>query len=132
MNFGTPINGLKRKTQNTLWLQCAASYVPQQAWLRQSTVRDNILALDHPFNPTRYDATLSACALTSDLAALPAGDLTEIGEKARNVLTSGCMKYQSRFTFATSNTACVVGYRRHTGKFHTEMCSVRPLCLSER
>ena len=34
-----------------------------------------------PPSPARYPATLAACALTPDLAAWPAGDLTHIGEK---------------------------------------------------
>jgi len=34
---------------------------------------------------TRYDQVLAACALTPDLNLMPAGDLTEIGEKGINL-----------------------------------------------
>lgn len=38
-----------------------------------------------PFEPQRYEAVLAACALLPDLAILPAGDDTEIGEKGVNL-----------------------------------------------
>lgn len=38
-----------------------------------------------PLDPGRYPATLAACALGPDLAQLPAGDETEIGEKGVNL-----------------------------------------------
>ena len=34
-----------------------------------------------PFDEARYQQVLQACALAPDLAVLPAGDATEIGEK---------------------------------------------------
>ncbi|KAL8596852.1 hypothetical protein ACOMHN_060660 [Nucella lapillus] len=56
------------------------AYVPQQAWLQHATVRDNVL-FGRPLNQHRYQQCLHACALSADLNILPAGDLTEIGEK---------------------------------------------------
>ena len=56
------------------------AYVSQQAWIQNATVRDNILfssELDH----TRYEHVINSCALKPDLEILPAGDLTEIGER---------------------------------------------------
>ena len=38
-----------------------------------------------PLDRTRYINTLIACQLESDLAILPAGDMTEIGEKGINL-----------------------------------------------
>ena len=38
-----------------------------------------------PFEQRRYDDALDACALRDDLAALPAGDATEIGERGINL-----------------------------------------------
>lgn len=56
------------------------AYVPQEAWIQNATLRDNILfGVDH--NPSKYDKVIDACALNADLEILPAGDLTEIGEK---------------------------------------------------
>ena len=34
-----------------------------------------------PFDQRQYDEVLQACALLPDLAVLPAGDQTEIGER---------------------------------------------------
>ena len=56
------------------------AYVAQQAWIQNATVRDNIL-FGRPYDEGRYEAVLDACALRQDLAILPAGDKTEIGEK---------------------------------------------------
>ena len=54
--------------------------MPQQAWIQNATVESNIL-FGKPFNAKKYKRVLEACALESDLKILPAGDLTEIGEK---------------------------------------------------
>ena len=61
-------------------LQGSLAYVAQQAWIQHATVKDNIL-FGKPFDSHRYQQVLEACALTADLKILPAGDLTEIGEK---------------------------------------------------
>lgn len=56
------------------------AYVPQQAWIQNATLRDNIL-FGKPYNEKTYRCVLEACALTPDLEVLPGGDMTEIGEK---------------------------------------------------
>ena len=56
------------------------AYVAQQPWIQNATVRDNIL-FGKSFDEERYNRVLDACALRPDLQILPAGDLTEIGEK---------------------------------------------------
>ncbi|GAA5957930.1 hypothetical protein JCM10213_002262 [Rhodosporidiobolus nylandii] len=61
-----------------------ASFVPQQAWLQNASVRDNII-FGLPFREKRYKAVLEACSLVSDLAILEDGDATEIGEKGINL-----------------------------------------------
>ncbi len=60
------------------------AYVPQQAWIQNATLRDNIL-FGRPFDKKRYEKVTHACALVADLAMLPAGDQTEIGEKGINL-----------------------------------------------
>ena len=60
--------------------QGSVAYVPQQAWIQNATVRDNIL-FGKAYNERLYKSTLKACALETDLEILPAGDQTEIGEK---------------------------------------------------
>lgn len=56
------------------------AYAAQRAWIQNATLRDNVL-FGCPFDPERYARVLAACALTSDLDLLEAGDQTEIGEK---------------------------------------------------
>lgn len=56
------------------------AYVPQQAWIQNCTLRDNIL-FGKGFDETTYNKVVDACAMVPDLAMLPGGDSTEIGEK---------------------------------------------------
>ena len=56
------------------------AYVPQQAWIQNATVKDNIL-FGKAIDETLYSKTLHDCALEQDLEILPGGDMTEIGEK---------------------------------------------------
>ena len=60
------------------------AYVPQQAWIQNATLKDNVL-FGQPFRENKYREILSACQLVPDLAILPASDLTEIGEKGINL-----------------------------------------------
>lgn len=56
------------------------AYVPQNAWIMNGTIKENILfgcKLDDDF----YAKTLKACALESDLDIFPDGDSTQVGEK---------------------------------------------------
>ena len=47
-------------------------------------LQDNIL-FGRPFEEDFYKAVLGACALDADLADLPAGDMTELGERGINL-----------------------------------------------
>lgn len=60
------------------------AYVPQQSWIQNGTIKDNIL-FGAEFNERRYQQVLEACALLPDLEILPGGDLAEIGEKGINL-----------------------------------------------
>ncbi|KPP69636.1 multidrug resistance-associated protein 5-like [Scleropages formosus] len=60
------------------------AYVAQQAWILNSTLRDNIL-FGKEYEEERYHMVLSTCCLRPDLAILPNGDLTEIGERGANL-----------------------------------------------
>ncbi|XP_014344305.1 multidrug resistance-associated protein 5 isoform X2 [Latimeria chalumnae] len=60
------------------------AYVAQQAWILNATVKDNIL-FGKDVNEERYNRVLSVCCLRPDLAILPNGDLTEIGERGANL-----------------------------------------------
>lgn len=54
--------------------------MPQQAWIQNATLQDNIL-FGKPLNKYIYTKTISGCALEPDLKILPGRDMTEIGEK---------------------------------------------------
>lgn len=41
--------------------------------------------MGHEYEEAKYQEVLAACALGPDLQILPAGDLTEIGEKGINL-----------------------------------------------
>ncbi|KAM6265832.1 ATP-binding cassette sub-family C member 2 [Porphyrio hochstetteri] len=65
-------------------IQGSLAYVPQQAWIQNATLKDNIL-FGSELDEARYQKVLKACALLPDLELLPAGDQTEIGEKGINL-----------------------------------------------
>lgn len=57
------------------------AYVSQEAWIINATVRDNI-TFGKPFEPKLYLRVVKAAALEPDFAIMPAGDMTEIGDRA--------------------------------------------------
>ena len=64
--------------------QGAVAYVPQQAWIQNATLRDNIL-FGKRFHQTKYNTIVEACAMEPDLKILPGGDRIEIGEKVEQI-----------------------------------------------
>uniref|UniRef100_A0A4W3HII4 ATP-binding cassette sub-family C member 5 n=1 Tax=Callorhinchus milii TaxID=7868 RepID=A0A4W3HII4_CALMI len=60
------------------------AYAAQQAWIFNKSLRDNIL-FGKVYEEERYNTVLEACCLTSDIASLPYGDMTEIGEQGTNL-----------------------------------------------
>lgn len=78
------------------------AYVPQQAWIQNATLQDNIL-FGRPMDRKRYDQVLQACALKQDLEILPGGDQVEIGEKGINL--SGGQKQRVSLARAVYNEA---------------------------
>lgn len=60
------------------------SYCAQTPWILNSTLKENIL-FGRSFDEERYNEVVHACALSSDLEILPAGDMTEIGERGINL-----------------------------------------------
>ena len=74
------IGSIQIKGKNDLKI----AYVPQQVWIQNLTLKNNIL-FNHSVNNVEYDRVIEACALKADLEILPAGDNTEIGETGINL-----------------------------------------------
>ncbi|KAJ1724913.1 hypothetical protein LPJ53_000837 [Coemansia erecta] len=72
------------RTTGEVHIYGTVAYVPQQPWIFNATLRDNILFGRH-FDKELYDQVIDACALGPDLSMFAAGDLTEIGEKGVNL-----------------------------------------------
>uniref|UniRef100_A0AAQ5XXH7 ABC-type glutathione-S-conjugate transporter n=1 Tax=Amphiprion ocellaris TaxID=80972 RepID=A0AAQ5XXH7_AMPOC len=76
--------GETEKRSGQVSVKGSVAYVPQQAWIQNATVQDNIIFGREKLK-TWYHRVLEACALLPDLDILPAGDATEIGEKGLNL-----------------------------------------------
>uniref|UniRef100_A0A8C6ML39 ABC-type glutathione-S-conjugate transporter n=1 Tax=Nothobranchius furzeri TaxID=105023 RepID=A0A8C6ML39_NOTFU len=76
--------GETEKRSGQVTVKGSVAYVPQQAWIQNATVQDNVLFGREKLK-TWYQRVLEACALLPDLDILPAGDATEIGEKGLNL-----------------------------------------------
>ncbi|KAJ1896684.1 hypothetical protein LPJ81_004690, partial [Coemansia sp. IMI 209127] len=96
------------------------AYVSQEAWLRNATIRENIL-FGEAYNRERYEEVLRVCALKPDLRILVAGDMTEIGE--RGVTLSGGQKQRVALARAVYSSRrilliddCLSAVDAHTAK----------------
>ncbi|XP_042357577.1 canalicular multispecific organic anion transporter 1 isoform X2 [Plectropomus leopardus] len=76
--------GEMHSTKGFINIQGSLAFVPQQAWIQNATLRDNIL-FGSAHEDRRFQEVIRACALAPDLKLLPGGDLTEIGEKGINL-----------------------------------------------
>ncbi|KAK3717789.1 ATP-binding cassette glutathione S-conjugate transporter ycf1 [Vermiconidia calcicola] len=83
------------KIKGEVVMRGASAYVAQSPWVMNASARENIV-FGHRWDPTFYDRTIKACALTDDFAILPDGDSTEVGE--RGIGLSGGQK--ARLTLA--------------------------------
>ncbi|XP_053936985.1 multidrug resistance-associated protein 1 isoform X3 [Cuculus canorus] len=72
------------KKEGYVVVKGSVAYVPQQAWVQNATLQDNII-FGREMNENRYKRVIEACALIPDIEVLPTGDKTEIGEKGVNL-----------------------------------------------
>lgn len=70
----------------------------QQAWIQNATLRDNIL-FGSPLEEKRFWQVIDACALAPDLKLLAGGELTEIGEKVKSIMTLFIFNARTSFLF---------------------------------
>ncbi|CAG8970709.1 hypothetical protein HYALB_00001490 [Hymenoscyphus albidus] len=108
------------KVRGQVVVHGSTAYVAQQAWIMNASVKENIL-FGHRYDPSFYDKTIKACALTEDFAQLPDGDDTEVGE--RGISLSGGQK--ARLTLARAVYAradnyllddCLSAVDQHVGR----------------
>ncbi|KAJ2903978.1 hypothetical protein MKZ38_009033 [Zalerion maritima] len=97
--------GDMRKTAGEVVLGASRALCPQYAWIQNTTVRNNIL-FGKDMNRTWYKDVIEACALKQDMDMLPAGDMTEIGE--RGITISGGQKQRLNIARAIYFDADVV------------------------
>ncbi|EPY85138.1 multidrug resistance-associated protein 1 [Camelus ferus] len=72
------------KVEGHVAIKGSVAYVPQQAWIQNVSLRENIL-FGRQLQERYYKAVIEGCALLPDLEILPSGDRTEIGEKGVNL-----------------------------------------------
>ncbi|XP_073435917.1 ATP-binding cassette sub-family C member 3 isoform X3 [Dendrobates tinctorius] len=96
--------GEMEKVEGEVAVRGSLAYVPQLAWIQNSTLKDNIL-FGRAENEKNYKKVLEACALLTDLEVLPGGDQTEIGEKGINL--SGGQKQRVSLARAVYSNADV-------------------------
>ncbi|KAF8949213.1 hypothetical protein BGZ47_008992 [Haplosporangium gracile] len=72
------------KRQGSVRIRGQVTYAAQQAWILNATLKDNI-TFGQEFDQKKYDHVIYVSGLLPDIAMLPAGDHTEIGERGINL-----------------------------------------------
>ncbi|NWS51576.1 MRP6 protein, partial [Chunga burmeisteri] len=96
--------GELEKTDGCVTMKDTAAYVPQQAWIQNASVEDNII-FGKEMDETWFNRVIDACALQPDLDSFPAGRKSEIGEKGINI--SGGQKQRMNLARAVYQKASI-------------------------
>lgn len=96
------LGDLQLRTGSVSVRRSRIAYHAQQSWIINTTVKDNII-FGLPFDEDRFERAVQASCLSSDLAILPRGVDTEIGEKGINL--SGGQKARVSFARAVYRDA---------------------------
>jgi ABC-type multidrug transport system fused ATPase/permease subunit len=115
------------------WLiDSAIAFVAQKPWIENASIRDNII-FGLPFDSSRYEKVIFACALKKDLDMLTDGDLTDIGTNGINL--SGGQKWRVSFARALYSRASILvlddifsAVDAHTGRHLYENALIGELC----
>lgn len=112
----------------------SVAYCAQQAWLVNDTIKQNILFAS-PYDDSRYNSVIEACALKRDLEVLEAGDATLVGEKG--IVVSGGQKQRISLARALYCNAkyillddCLSAVDSHTAQHIFEHCILGPQMLN--
>ncbi|KAK0531407.1 hypothetical protein OC834_002953 [Tilletia horrida] len=101
------ILGEMHRTDGEVVVRGRTAYFSQGGWCMGASIRENI-TFGLKFDPDFYDLVLEACALKPDLAILPDGDRTEIGE--RGVSLSGGQRARvalARVVYSRADIICL-------------------------
>jgi len=101
----TVLAGECELTSGTLSRNGAVALVPQVPWILSDSIRNNIL-FGQPFDAVRFSRVIEACQLMPDLADLPHGIETEIGEQGVNL--SGGQRQRLALARAAYSAAPIV------------------------
>ncbi|KAI5919203.1 P-loop containing nucleoside triphosphate hydrolase protein [Camillea tinctor] len=104
-SFLSALTGDMQKTSGSVAWGASYAICPQQPWIQNATVRENII-FGRPFERNWYLAVIDACSLIRDLDILPQGDATIVGE--RGVVLSGGQKQRISLARAMYSRADVV------------------------
>ncbi|NWU95688.1 MRP1 protein, partial [Upupa epops] len=96
--------GELEKMDGCITMKDTAAYVPQQAWIQNASVEENIL-FGKDMDETWFNRVIDACALHPDLESFPAGQKSEIGEKGINI--SGGQKQRVNLARAVYQKASI-------------------------
>ncbi|KFQ32034.1 Multidrug resistance-associated protein 1, partial [Mesitornis unicolor] len=96
--------GELEKTDGCVTMKDTTAYVPQQAWVQNASVEDNII-FGKEMDETWFNEVIEACALQPDLESFPAGQKSEIGEKGINI--SGGQKQRVNLARAVYQKASI-------------------------
>ena len=99
-SFLDSLLGEMNKLSGAINISGSISYVPQQAWIQNESVRNNI-TFGNEYSEEKYNRIVDACSLKSDFGILAAGDETEIGERGINL--SGGQKQRVSLARAAYN-----------------------------
>ncbi|CAG8727944.1 8123_t:CDS:2, partial [Racocetra persica] len=118
--------GEMKKVKGDVLFGGNVGYCPQTAWIQNATLRNNI-TFGLPFDEEKYQKVIKDCCLEPDLEMLPAGDMTEIGEKGINL--SGGQKQRVNIARAVYYDADIVllddplsAVDAHVGKYLFTNC----------
>jgi ABC-type multidrug transport system fused ATPase/permease subunit len=78
------LNEMHKLNDGKINVNGSVAYVPQQAWIQNATVKENIL-FNKDYDEKSYKIILESCSLLDDIDTMPAEDETEIGERGINL-----------------------------------------------
>ncbi|NWJ05847.1 MRP6 protein, partial [Crypturellus undulatus] len=96
--------GEMENTDGYVTIKGTVAYVPQQAWIQNASVEDNIV-FGKEMDEIWFNRVIDACALQADLESFPAGQKSEIGEKGINI--SGGQKQRVNLARAVYQKASI-------------------------